>query len=1516
MRKLVLLFSLILFSNLCIGQIQIFKETFGATDNLNALRVQSAFTAYDNPSLFNIDTVEVVIKLGNNSSKDYDEASGGNFVHMKGHWQWDGTTNLSDTLVITSIDTRGYSDIHLSFGIFNNTGWTGITNHAFEGYYSTNGIDWTQIDKMNTINGTSFPGAKAWGWVTLGESLPAVENLHMMIVNPASNTHDCFIDDIMLTGYLPDDEPPSTPENLVAGTPDFNSVFLTWNAAIDNYNGITYQVFKNGAYLLTTSDTVAHVKYQTPGSTVDFSVVAVDMSGNVSSESNSVSVTFQTQPVDFEYSWQKAHANVLPTGNLEWQPKAFQFTHGSSVRYIDFEGGDDSNDGLSTSTAWKHHPWDNNASENAAVCSGGHTYVFKRGVVYRGKLVAKESGHFNEPIRLTSDPSWGSGEAYIFGSTRFTDGWTQADAVSAPNIPDPEKVWYRDVSLPETKYICEIDGENYKQLIVARTPNYEENPDYPVENWWKWTNKQIIDDKYIWLTDTKNLTQTNPEYFQGASVYSSDDAWVMSTVRFLDVVEWDPENNRVKMGHNKFGGKNCHYFIENTPFLLDTTGEFYYDKNAQRLFIRLQDDKNPNNAIIEVSEEEQLIEIDNQSNIEISGLTFGMTTSKRDRMGEDGAKTAIRMTGLCSRIQIKNNKFVCLNGGVSLHSNGATGINSHDITVCDNEFQNIGDLSITFSSSGYFLDNINILRNKITNVGYRQLGRQWSPIAAVYANLNYGEISGNIIDVSWGAGIDIFWGKNKDDDFSVPFVRGFIHHNQASRTLLGTNDWGGIESWQGGPTYFYNNRSHDAVGIRPVDNQSVGYAFYLDGAFKQYVFNNIASGLSHERNAAGFQQVLGFYNMYIHNTCYKTRSMFDSAPVRGTNGHNTYLSNISDDVEIFFWHKVNPDYIPFESYGNNISSQSNFISSLEDKEAVLSLTDFKTKLEGYHSQLTQAGWSAVKPVIAEPQNHDFRPFATGEGIDRGVRFFSSFPLAKVVGEWNFYKHPADLNIIMGDNLYLTEDFHHRNMYHEVAKNHLTAHNVTEENFVTGQLENWTEGALEFDGSSVYCSISHSDVNTVKSNNIDMTDNDFIIELFLKTSTGHNNSTLVSKYDGGSGYELGIDANGMAQITLFDGGTAVTSRISSLAINDGEWHHVLVEINRHAGMDVYVDGQLKNGALSGSMPETSISLSNTADLLVGKNTEGNYFNGTMDFLRISKGNLYEAKTTVAELYEWETNGPFLYDMTGKAPIGKRDAGALEIGEKSCEISVAPEQLEFDETSSTQNLTVTASEGFELIPNTGNLFTTNVSGNTIEVTVSENTRLLARNDTLEVFGCNETVQVPVVQSAAPCTIELKSNNTTVSEEEQRVKIPVNTNGTLNISCSASFAAESLSASGDTVYIDLEANTTANQRVAEVEIDACNETLTFTITQEGTTGLNVFIPEGFDIYPNPVTNGKLNIVVPDYINQYRYTITDITGKLLKTNNVNKTANEINLNLPKGVYVLTINHSEINFSIAINVL
>lgn len=84
-----------------------------------------------------------------------------------------------------------------------------------------------------------------------------------------------------------------------------------------------------------------------------------------------------------KFSWKEAHCEVTEDGDMKWKPKLFVFEGDSSVRYIDYENRDDNNDGVTKSTPWKHHPWDEKAERKAKGCKGVHTHIFKRGVIQR-----------------------------------------------------------------------------------------------------------------------------------------------------------------------------------------------------------------------------------------------------------------------------------------------------------------------------------------------------------------------------------------------------------------------------------------------------------------------------------------------------------------------------------------------------------------------------------------------------------------------------------------------------------------------------------------------------------------------------------------------------------------------------------------------------------------------------------------------------------------------------------------------------------------------------------------------------------------------------------------------------------------------------------------------------------------------------------------------------------------------------------------------------------------------------
>ena len=135
-------------------------------------------------------------------------------------------------------------------------------------------------------------------------------------------------------------------------------------------------------------------------------------------------------------------------------------------------------------------------------------------------------------------------------------------------------------------------------------------------------------------------------------------------------------------------------------------------------------------------------------------------------------------------------------------------------------------------------------------------------------------------------------------------------------TLLNVDDFGGIETWQGGPAYVYNNISGNPGGYRnwdqvlsPETEDRFGHAYYLDGAFKNYYFNNIAWGRSKGpsgrlANTSAFQAIISYQNTIFNNTLYNfMRRSRRQAPQAG---RVKFLGNIWQSMGLRVFRDADP----------------------------------------------------------------------------------------------------------------------------------------------------------------------------------------------------------------------------------------------------------------------------------------------------------------------------------------------------------------------------------------------------------------------------------------------------------------------------------------------------------------------------------------------------------------------------------------------------------------------------------
>lgn len=812
------------------------------------------------------------------------------------------------------------------------------------------------------------------------------------------------------------------------------------------------------------------------------------------------------------------------------------------------------------------------------------------------------------------------------------------------------------------------------------------------------------------IIDNNHFNIGNSKDWEGATVWSERGGMPKPDAGKVLSFNSNEHSLRIKFRSGYSGPrKYSRYYLEDLPRFLDNEGEFYFQSGGNhrgRLFLRLPEDRNPNTMIIEAARHNVLIDINDKSHIAISGLNLsfsnGLAPGIKEAEHASMYASAVRILGSCSNIHILNMTI----------SNASTGVVGHaekkgdildQIIISDSDFYNIDGPAIALTNgrfhyplmhSGSRIIHADVSRNRVINTGYRVLD-DWGmgPHSIEVTGGELVNIAGNIVDKCWGAGILSFNGSEYfRGQVERPLIRTLIHHNKVTNSLLGMQDYGGIASWMAGPIYVYSNISGNPVGYKHVDyrhskrkdwyrTSCYGVGIYLDSQYKGYVFNNIIWGKNNNvndriYNSCGYNEAMGFMNSFFNNTIYR----FGVGVHKGMTQHNRcfYLGNLMLDIgNQYFLQEPMHSIIEYDSlaYSQNIFNGFPMRFGRLGRNKFKTLTSFREKLFEENALASDAGILATTPQVVSAEAHNFNLRSDSVAIDKGVKVFVPWGLYDVVGEWNFFFHPKNPSLILGENTSWNKEWVRREMFQSIPRNNLEAHHVDSTDFKYGTLEDWTKGTLEFNGRNQYCDISDASLkegyewSTIKCNNLpckgtidakdrktlDMDANNFLIEIVCKTQTGFIDGGLVSKV-ADRGYCLRVDENGYLELSL-KFGELKCFRTSTSKINDGKWHHIIAEVDRSSpeGINIYIDGKLSNGQWKGDMNKIE-SLSNTANFSVGKTlgSKEKFFKGLIDFLRISRGTLNDAETTIEELYTWELDGPFLKDFYGRPVASKLES----------------------------------------------------------------------------------------------------------------------------------------------------------------------------------------------------------------------------------------------------------------------
>ena len=223
-------------------------------------------------------------------------------AYSSGSWGYDtlyGSGNPSGDIAGTNDDT-----IYHSYGLFN--GWSGYKFDVANGTYQ---VTLKMVEDWATAPGhrkfdvriegatvlTGFDIFAACGRLTACDRTftTTVSDGQLNVqFNMNGGANYAAVAGIAVTGGGGGDTtPPTTPGNLRSTGTTSSSVSLAWNASTDNVGVTGYNVYRNGSLVTTVTGTTYTDSGLAASTTYTYRVRARDAAGNLSGESNQISVT-------------------------------------------------------------------------------------------------------------------------------------------------------------------------------------------------------------------------------------------------------------------------------------------------------------------------------------------------------------------------------------------------------------------------------------------------------------------------------------------------------------------------------------------------------------------------------------------------------------------------------------------------------------------------------------------------------------------------------------------------------------------------------------------------------------------------------------------------------------------------------------------------------------------------------------------------------------------------------------------------------------------------------------------------------------------------------------------------------------------------------------------------------------------------------------------------------------------------------------------------------------------------
>lgn len=212
-----------------------------------------------------------------------------------------GSANNSDDMIVTVNGTAGPFAVTSPNTAVSYAGGSSQTVTWNVAGTTANNVNCANVDILISTDGGNT-------WSTLLTATPNDGTQAVTMPNISSSTcrimvkgnNHIFFDvsnaNFTLTTSVADTTAPTAPTNLTASGTTQTTTNLSWTASTDNVGVTGYDVYRGGSLIASVTGTTYTASGLTASTTYSFFVRAKDAAGNVSGNSNTVSVTTQSTP--------------------------------------------------------------------------------------------------------------------------------------------------------------------------------------------------------------------------------------------------------------------------------------------------------------------------------------------------------------------------------------------------------------------------------------------------------------------------------------------------------------------------------------------------------------------------------------------------------------------------------------------------------------------------------------------------------------------------------------------------------------------------------------------------------------------------------------------------------------------------------------------------------------------------------------------------------------------------------------------------------------------------------------------------------------------------------------------------------------------------------------------------------------------------------------------------------------------------------------------------------------------